>query len=95
MELDGTSLLPVIKSAAAQSPYEILHWQWGNRWAVREGEWKLLGRGDKGQSLGNLNDPEPEKENYLKEKPELVAHLLALHNEWAKEVQPKHGGKTK
>jgi hypothetical protein len=47
---------------------------------VREGEWKLLGRGGEARSLGNLNDSEPEKQDYLKEKPELVTRLLALHN---------------
>jgi len=45
--------------------------------------------------LGKLNDPEPEKKNYLKEKPELAAHLLALHNKWAKDVKPKHRGEGK
>lgn len=95
VELDGSSLLPVIESATAKSPHEVLHWQWGNRWAVRHGEWKLLGRGSEARSLGNLDDPQPEKKNYLKEKPELVAHLLALHSEWAKDVQPNHGAESK
>jgi arylsulfatase A-like enzyme len=91
VELDGSSLVPVIRSADAKSPYKILHWQWGNRWAVREGEWKLLGQAGEARSLGNLNDPEPEKKNYLKEKSELVAHLLALHKEWAEDVEPNRG----
>jgi hypothetical protein len=65
-----------------------MHWQWGERWAVRQGVWKLLGQGDELRSLGNLNDPEPEKKNYLQEKPELAARLLALHQAWAKEVEP-------
>ena len=95
VELDGSSLVPIIESATAKSPYEVLHWQWGNRWAVREGEWKLLGQDGEARSLGNLNDPQPETKDYLKEEPELVARLLALHNEWAKDVQPKHGLETK
>ncbi len=95
VELDGSSLLPAIKSAATKSSYQVLHWQWGNRWAVREGEWKLLGRDDKGRSLHNLKDLQPEKKNYLEEKPELVDHLQDMHNEWAKDVQPKHGDERK
>ncbi len=93
VELDGNSLLPVIESATAKSPYQVMHWQWGNRWAVREGEWKLLGQDAEGRSLGNLNDAEPEKKDYLEEKPDVVAHLLTLHNEWAKDVQPKQGAR--
>jgi len=93
--LDGSSLVSIIKSPTAQSPYEVMHWQWGDRWAVRRSEWKLLGRGSEARSLGKLNDPEPEKKNYLKERPELAAHLLALHNKWAKDVKPKHRGEGK
>ena len=94
-KLDGSSLLPIIKSATAKSPYKILHWQWGNRWAVRQGEWKLLGRSAQAHSLGNLNDSEPEKKDYLEEKPQLVEHLLALHNEWVKNVAPAHAGESR
>lgn len=91
LELDGHSLLPLIRSADATSPYDVMHWQWSKRWAVRQGEWKLLGQGDEARSLGNLNDPEPEKKNYLEEKPKLAAKLQALHKAWAQDVQPKPG----
>ena len=88
VQFDGHNLLPVIRSVNAKSPYDVMHWQWGKRWAVRQGQWKLLGQGDEAQSLGNLNDPEPEKQDYLTEKPELAARLLALHKAWAKAVEP-------
>lgn len=89
VKLDGKSILPIIKSEKAKSHYDVMHWKWSKGWAVRQGDWKLIGEGDKGKSLGNLADPEPEKENYITEKPELAAKLLALHKEWAKEVEPK------
>jgi arylsulfatase A len=88
VKLDGSNLLPVIESATASSPYDVLHWQWSDRWAVREGDWKLIGQGDAGQFLGNLSDAQPEKKNYLNEEPALVKRLQALHETWAKEVQP-------
>lgn len=90
VKLDGKSLLPVIKSESAKSPYEALHWQWDNRWAVRQGDWKLIGKDNKGQSLGNLNGPQPEKKNYIKQKPDIAERLKALHDEWLKEVKPKN-----
>src|SRR4029077_15771056 len=40
--LDGKSLVPVIRSARAPSPHDVLHWQFGTSWAVRAGNWKLL-----------------------------------------------------
>jgi len=51
----------------------------------------LLGSKGREKPLHNLNDPQPEKKDYLKGKPEMVAHLLALHNAWVKDVQPDHG----
>jgi arylsulfatase A-like enzyme len=90
VRLDGSSLLPIIRSADAKSHYQTLHWQWGNRWAVRAGEWKLLGQADEPKSLGNLNDPQPEAIDYLDKRPELVRHLLTLHQEWARNVRPTH-----
>lgn len=88
LELDGKSLIPVIESESAPSPHPVLHWQWGDNWAVRDGDWKLIGKADKTVSLGNLSDPEPEKENYLSAKPILSKRLRNLHKEWQKSVQP-------
>ena len=46
-DIDGQSLVPVLKSADAPSPHNVLHWQVGlgkdPTWAVREGDWKLIG----------------------------------------------------
>lgn len=89
VELDGRSLIPVIESESAQSPHEVLHWQWGDHWAVRDGDWKLVGRAGKGISLGNLSDSEPEKKNYLNAKPVLAKRLQTLHQDWQKSVQPE------
>ena len=40
--IDGKSLVPVIRSADAPTPHDILHWQIDSSWAVRAGDWKLL-----------------------------------------------------
>ena len=90
VKFDGKNILPVIKSASAKSSYGVMHWKWRNGWAVRQGDWKLIGEGNKGKSLGNLSDLKPEKKNYIKEKPDIAKRLKALYNEWLKEVEPKH-----
>ena len=89
VELDGRSLLPVIESESAESPHTVLHWQWGDGWAVREGDWKLIGKADRSLSLGNLSDPDPEKKNYLEQKPVLAKRLQTLHKDWQRSVQPE------
>jgi arylsulfatase A len=46
-DIDGKSIVGVIRSAAAASPHEALHWQVDEgpkaQWAVRAGSWKLMG----------------------------------------------------
>lgn len=87
---DGHNIVPILKSAEAASTHEVLHFAWGNQWAVREGDWKLIGRKpDKVTHLVNVADEEPEKQRYEKEKPEIVERLLGLHRNWVKEVTPK------
>jgi arylsulfatase A-like enzyme len=91
--LDGFSLLPLIESPEAPSPYEgVLHFGWGTKWAVRDGEWKLLGvdrkeGGSTPLSLHNLADAEPEVKDYAGGKPEIVERLFRMHEAWASEVQ--------
>ena len=89
-KLDGHSVLPLIRSAKAKSKYKILHFAWGKKWAVREGDWKLIGsNGNTKVSLRNLVDAKPETKDYAKAKPEIVQRLRTLHSDWVKEVSPK------
>jgi len=90
-QLDGHSLLPMIESRQAESKYGgVLYFAWGTKWAVRDGEWKLIGaKGRENVSLHRLTDAEPEKVNYAKEKPEIVAKLEAMHEAWTEDVKPK------
>jgi arylsulfatase A-like enzyme len=89
VKLDGKNLLPVIGSADTPSPHKVLYWQWEEGWAVREGDWKLIGNGEDAEFLGNLTDEQPEVKNYVQIKPQLAERLLALHDAWLKEVLPE------
>jgi arylsulfatase A len=90
VKLDGQSLLPIIKSADAPTHHKVMHWQWQWFWAVRDGDWKLMGRDGKPSHLGNLSDAEPEKKNHLEDQPEVAKRLLQLHNVWLKEVEREY-----
>ena len=91
--LDGKSLVAVIKDAKAPSPHDVLHWQIGKSWAVREGDWKLLfdvndtserspGTVIRGPFLVNLKNDPSEKTNLAVEHPEIVNRLKRLRAEW-------------
>lgn len=92
-KLDGQSLVTVINSAEASSPHRVFHWQSGNQWAVRAGDWKLIGNprdtshrapltdSDK-RFLVNLSKDVGEMRNVAAEHPEIVARLEQLYEEW-------------
>lgn len=92
-KLDGYNLLPLIHDAKAKSQHETLHFGWGRNWAVREGDWKLIGLHNRKQNnyrmtLHNLADAQPEVKDHAKARPELVERLRKLHDAWAEDVRP-------
>jgi len=93
--LDGQSLLPLIASNAAESAYQgVLHFQWGRKWAVRQGPWKLIGADGKSESsLHRLTDEQPEAKNYARQHPDVVKQLRSLHDTWSDEVSPNREGR--
>ena len=86
-KLDGASLLPIIHDNA-DSHHDVLHWQWQKRWAVREGNWKLIGNDKGGTELVSLADEEPESVNHISAEPETASRLQKLHDQWLKDVSP-------
>ena len=90
--LDGHSLQPVINSAEAPAAHEVLHFQWRNSWAVRKGDWKLIGnkqgkpKNEMRYKLHHLADENPEVTDYAEEKPARVRELIALHESWIRDL---------
>lgn len=96
--LDGRSLATVLRDANAPSPHadSPLHWQVGTGpnadWAVRLGDWKLIGRthdtttGDASSAkienfLSNVIEDPGETHNLAEQHPEIVSRLRRLHEE--------------
>ena len=88
VHFDGKSMMPVIRSAEAESAHGVLHWEWDGDWAVRRGEWKLIGNGERMLELVKLTDDKPEVTNHLEENLDVAKSLFELHQEWEKEVAP-------
>ncbi|MBX3176647.1 MAG: sulfatase-like hydrolase/transferase [Candidatus Hydrogenedentes bacterium] len=96
-DLDGKSLAALLNDPAAPSPHEALHWYVGGaeqpQWAVRQGDWKLIGQPrdptlPAGESLPphvlvNLREDPGERENRVESDPDVFQRLLALHEAWA------------
>ncbi|HLX65159.1 MAG TPA: sulfatase-like hydrolase/transferase [Planctomycetota bacterium] len=96
-DIDGRSIVPVIRSINAPSPHDVLHWHVGGskqpQWAVRQGDWKLIGNvqaapdpnlaaDDKQFFLSNLATDVSEKTNFAAQHPDIVQRLRKLHDDW-------------
>jgi arylsulfatase A-like enzyme len=94
--IDGKSLAGLIASPDAATPHVVLHWLTGAgeqvQWAVREGDWKLIGNPQdptlpKGEGLPPLflvnlaEDPE-ERVNRAESEPAKLTRLTTLHEAW-------------
>ena len=58
------------------------------RWAVRQGNWKLIGSGERIRGLHLLTGEEPEKKNHADAEPAIVKRLHDLHKAWKKSTAP-------
>ncbi len=91
--IDGKSLWPVLRSSAASSQHDHFFWLLGGgknwQWAVRQGDWKLLGNAtDKSDGeqtvkvdklfLANLRNDIGERSNVAIENKEVVTQLQAV-----------------
>jgi len=91
--VEGRSLLPVITDHA-NSQHAAFHWKLGRQWAVRKGNWKLIGNptdpshkfpldGDSDQLfLVDLDIDPSESNNLYFSKPEIVRELIELYLNW-------------
>ncbi len=89
-DLNGRSLVPVIRSATAPSPHDALQWKVGKQWAVRQGDWKLLhdpidpattNRPELFEQhwfLANIPADPSERTNVAAQHPDIVARLRQL-----------------
>ena len=98
--LDGRDIADVIESGEAPSPHEVVHWMVHDQWAVKKGPWKLVCNVPEtrladtklpGESLflANLEDDPGESTNLAATRPEIVAELTALHEQWLLDTQQR------
>jgi arylsulfatase A-like enzyme len=95
-KIDGKSLVRVIQAESAKSPHAEFHWMGTGsdpQWAVREGDWKLIGnprdptkktsfnKGDK-LFLVDLSKDIGEKNNLRNTHPIQLNRLKAIHERW-------------
>lgn len=99
MEVDGRTLVPLIKDANIASPHEELHFDFlFEYWALRKGDWKLImnpvdvlphGKQNKmkGPFLVNLREDPSETTNLADKCPEKLEELMQARREYVESLK--------
>ena len=88
-KLDGINLLPFLTGENPGKPHETLYWRFGDQWAIRHGDWKLVvAPMQKEPGLYNLANDVSESRNLAAENPEKVGELRGLWDKWNAEQAP-------
>ena len=93
-KLDGVDLLPHLSGQDTGKPHEALYWRFGEQWAIRRGDWKLVVSRIDGEEprLFNLAQDIGEAKNLAAESPEKVEELTAAWKAWnAEQKDPLWG----
>jgi arylsulfatase A-like enzyme len=86
-KLDGVDLVPYLTGSDSTRPHETLYWRFGEQWAVRHGDWKLVvARGGSGTpELYNLASDPGESQDLAAKDPEKSTELKKLWDAWSSE----------
>jgi len=87
---DGTNLMPFLTGENAASPHDTLFWRFRfppsqpalYRWAVRQGDWKLVKSGQEPLSLYDLSTDIGETRDLAKSQPDRVATMTTAYKRW-------------
>ena len=84
--IDGVDVLPFLTGAKTGAPHERLFWRTGGgaKFAVREGDWKLVAEDSSKPQLFNLANDVSESKDLSTEYPEVLARLRQAYDEWNK-----------
>lgn len=86
-KLDGVDLMPHLTGANTSRPHERLYWRFGEQWAVRQGDYKLVvSNGGSGKpELYNLAADQSESKDLASAEPDKAKELQALWDTWSAE----------
>ncbi|MBX9790969.1 MAG: hypothetical protein K2Y37_18780 [Pirellulales bacterium] len=84
------NLLPYLTGRIKGAPHETLYWRFGEQWAIRHGDWKLVVGRDGGRepALFNLAADIAESKNLADKEPAKLKELLTLYQAWNAQQAP-------
>jgi len=88
---DGVNLLPFLNDQSKGVPHDALYWRFGDQWAIRQGDWKLVAARPDGNKprLFNLAADIGEASDLMASQPEKAKALKAAWDVWnAEQIAP-------
>jgi arylsulfatase A-like enzyme len=87
---DGKNMLPTLRGRTKGPLHKNLFWDDGvKQWAVREGKWKLLYNREGSLELYDLEADISEKNNLVKQRPEIAKRLQQAYTDWKNQMAPQ------
>jgi arylsulfatase A-like enzyme len=101
-QLDGINVLPLLTGEQTVAPRNTLYWRFRfppaqparHRWAIRQGDWKLVKNDTEPIALYNLANDIGETQNLAAEQPERVAAMKAAWQRWDDQNKKPLWGET-
>lgn len=89
-KLDGINLMPFLTGRDKGRPHQTLYWRFGEQWAIRDGDWKLVASRVDGNRprLINLAQDIGEANDLSAAEPQKHSALMAKWKEWNAEQKP-------
>jgi arylsulfatase A-like enzyme len=86
-KLDGVDLMPYLTGANTTRPHQTLYWRFGDQWAIRDGDWKLVVSqfDNLKPRLIHLAKDIAEANDLSEQEPERVQQLTAAWKAWSAE----------
>jgi arylsulfatase A-like enzyme len=93
LRLDGVDLLPHLTDAKVSPPHEMLFWRYGNNYALRQANWKLVRQAPPRNAtarpqLFDLSTDVVEANDLAGQRPEVVSRLQAAWDKFNAEMVP-------
>jgi arylsulfatase A-like enzyme len=88
-KLDGVDLLPFLSGERTEAPHENLYWRFGEQWAIRRGDWKLVvAQGLTTPALYNLAQDIGETTDLAATEAAKVTELQQAYDDWNAQLIP-------
>jgi arylsulfatase A-like enzyme len=92
--IDGVNLLPYLEHKEHGSLHDVLYWRFGNQWAIRAGDYKLLKLPAQEPMLFDLSADSGEKHDLAAQNPKRVADLRQRYDDWSSQLQAPRWNRT-